>query len=172
MEERSGLVTVGGNPVTLVGDVLKVGDPAPDGTLTGNDLKPVSLSEYKGRVVILSFVGSLDTATCDVETRRFNREATTLGDQVVILTVSMDLPFAQSRWCGAAGVENVTTLSDYKEREVAKKYGVFIKESALTARAIYVIDPEGMIRYIQLVPELADEPDYEKVIDNVKKLVS
>jgi thiol peroxidase len=172
MTERSGLVTVGGNPVTLVGDELNVGDPAPDGTLIGNDMKPVDLSHFKGKIVVLSFVGSLDTTTCDVETRRFNQEATTLGDQVVILTVSMDLPFAQARWCGAAGVENVTTLSDYRNRDVGKKYGVYVKETALTARAIYVIDPEGIIRYIQLVPEVGNEPNYEEVIENVKKLVS
>ncbi len=172
MTERSGLVTVGGNPVTLVGDELKVGDAAPDGALVGNDLKPVNLSQYKGKVVVLSFVGSLDTATCDVETRRFNQEATALGDNVVILTVSMDLPFAQSRWCAAAGVENVITLSDYKEREVGKKYGVYVKESALTARAIFVIDENNVIQYIQLVPEVADEPDYEEVLENVKNLIS
>jgi len=115
--ERTGLVTFGGNPMTLVGNELKVGDDAPDAEVVGNDLQPVKLSTFKGKVAIVAAVASLDTNTCDVETRRFNQEVGKLGDGVVGLTISMDLPFAQARWCGAAGVETVKTFSDHRTAE-------------------------------------------------------
>ncbi len=170
MAERSGLVTVGGKPVTLVGRELKEGDVAPNVTVLGNDMEEVQLSSYRGKVCVISSVGSLDTPTCDVETRRFNAEAGKLGDDVMILTVSMDLPFAQKRWCGAAGIDKVITFSDHRDAAFGNSYGVLVKESRLLARTIFVVDREGIVRYVQLVRELADEPDYDAVIAAVKKL--
>ena len=170
MAERSGLVTVGGKPVTLVGRELKEGDVAPNVTVLGNDMEEVQLSSYRGKVCVISSVGSLDTPTCDVETRRFNAEAGKLGDDVIILTVSMDLPFAQKRWCGAAGIDKVITFSDHRDAAFGNSYGVLVKESRLLARTIFVVDREGIVRYVQLVRELADEPDYDAVIAAVKKL--
>lgn len=170
MAERSGLVTVGGKPVTLVGRELKEGDVAPNVTVLGNDMEEVQLSSYRGKVCVISSVGSLDTPTCDVETRRFNAEAGKLGDDVIILTVSMDLPFAQKRWCGAAGIDKVITFSDHRDAAFGNSYGVLVKESRLLARSIFVVDREGIVRYVQLVRELADEPDYDAVIAAVKKL--
>jgi len=171
MEERKGLVTFMGNPLTLVGPSLKAGDKAPDFSVLDNNLNPVRLSSYKGKVCILSSVPSLDTPVCDLETRRFNQEAATLGPDVVVLTLSMDLPFAQKRWCGAAGVDKVITLSDHREASFGTAYGVLIKELRLLARCVFVVDQGGIIRYIQLVKEIAQEPDYAAVLDAVKKLV-
>ncbi|MCB2225408.1 MAG: thiol peroxidase [Desulfarculaceae bacterium] len=168
MSERNGAVTMHGNPLTLVGAEVKVGDIAPDVTLAANDLSPVNISDYKGKVVVLSAVPSLDTPTCDLETRRFNSEAAGLGDDVAILTISMDLPFAQARWCGAAGVEAVKTLSDYKEAAFGEAYGLLIKELRLLARCVLVLDREQKITYIQLVKELSEEPNYEEVLAAVK----
>jgi thiol peroxidase len=171
MEERKGAVTMRGNPLTLVGAELKVGDRAPDVVLLDNDLKPVKISAFRGKAVVVSAVPSLDTPTCDMETRRFNTEASALGENVVILTVSTDLPFAQKRWCGAAGVDKVKTLSDHREAAFGQAYGVLIKELRLLARAIFVLDREGVIQYIENVEEIAQEPDYAAVIGAVKKLV-
>lgn len=171
MKERTGLVTMRGNPVTLVGDELKVGDAAPDFTVVANDLSPVQLSSFKGKVCIISVVPSLDTPVCDIQTRRFNQEAAALGDNVAILTISVDLPFAQARWCGAAGVSAVKTLSDYKDLSFGTAFGLVIKEFRLLARAIFVVDQDGEIRYIELVKEIATEPDYQAALDAAKKLV-
>ncbi len=171
MTERQGLVTMGGRPVTLVGEELRVGMPAPDFTAVGNDLKPVKLSQYRGKVVIISAVPSLDTPVCDVETRRFNSEAAKLGPDVVVLTVSMDLPFAQKRWCGAAGIDRVITVSDHRTAEFGQAYGVLMKEVRLLARAVFVVDRDGVIRYIQLVPEVGSEPDYGPIIAAAAGLV-
>jgi len=171
MKERAGVITRRGNPLTLMGDELRVGDAAPEFIVLDNDLFPVTLSSFRGKVCIISSVPSLDTPVCDMETRRFNEEAGKLGDEVVILTVSMDLPFAQKRWCGLAGVDKVTTLSDHREAAFGKAYGVLIKELRLLARAVFVVDREGRIQYIQLVKELTEEPNYQAVLDAVKKLV-
>ena len=171
MAERAGIVTVGGKPVTLVGQEVIKGERAPDFTAIGNDMEEVRFSSYRGKICVVCSVGSLDTATCDVETRRFNTEAGTLGDDVVILTVSMDLPFAQKRWCGAAGIDKVITLSDHRDAEFGNAYGVLTKESRLLARAIFVVDREGIVQYVQLVKELADEPDYNAVITAVKTII-
>ncbi len=170
MIERPGLVTLKGNPFTLLGPELKVGEVAPDFVVTANDLSPVKLSDFKGKVCVISSVPSLDTPVCDTSTRRFNKEATELGSDVVILTVSMDLPFAQARWCGAAGVKNVQTLSDYKDSAFGLAYGLLIKELRLLARAAIVIDKEGKIQYIGLVKEIAEEPDYDAVLSVIRKL--
>ena len=170
MKERDSIVTMKGNPVTLLGEELKVGQLAPDFEVTANDLSGAELSDYKGKVCVISSVPSLDTPVCDVETRRFNEEAGKLGGDVVVLTISMDLPFAQKRWCGAAGVENVVTLSDYKDASFGKAFGVLIKDLRLLARAVFVVDGGGAVRYVQIVPEIAQEPDYEAVLQAVKDL--
>jgi thiol peroxidase len=170
MEEQKRTVTMKGNPLTLVGNEVKVGQPAPDFEVITNDMSPVKLSSFKGKVCIICSVPSLDTSVCDIETRRFNEEAGKLGSDVVVLTISMDLPFAQKRWCGAAGIKNVQTLSDYRDASFGKAYGVLIKELRLLARAVLVIDKKGIIRYVQIVDELTNEPDYEAALDVVKGL--
>ena len=171
MQERDGLVTMKGNPITLMGTELQVGDQAPDFVAMDNDLNPVSFDSFRGKVCIISSVPSLDTPVCDMETRRFNDEAGRLGDDVEILTISMDLPFAQKRWCGAAGVDRVQTLSDHRDAAFGQAYGVLIKGLRLLARAVFVVDKEGTIRYIELVQEIASEPDYDSVLTAVKELV-
>ena len=171
MQERSGIITMKGGPLTLVGPELAIGDVPLDVSLLDNDLKPVKLSSYKGKICIISSVPSLDTPVCDMQTRRFNSEAGNLGDDVAIVTVSMDLPFAQKRWCGAAGVDKVATLSDYRDAAFGEAYGVLIKELRLLARAIFILDREGALQYQQLVKEVSQEPDYDDVLEAAKKLV-
>lgn len=171
MEERNNVVTMKGNSITLLGKELKPGDSAPDAELVANDLSPVKISDYKGKVCIISSVPSLDTPICDMETRRFNTEAASLGNDVAILTISTDLPFAQARWCGAAGVDKVVTLSDHRTAEFGQAYGVLIKDLRLLARAVFVVDKQGVVQYVQTVKEIAEEPDYNAVIEAVKKLV-
>jgi thiol peroxidase len=171
MNERAGLITMRGNPLTLIGQEIKPGNPAPDFESLDNELKPVRLSSFRGKVVVISAVPSLDTPVCDMETRRFNSEAAKLSEDIVILTISMDLPFAQKRWCGAAGVDKVVTLSDHREAEFGNAYGVLIKELRLLARAVFVVDADGVVRYVQLVKEVAEEPDYDAVISAAKNLV-
>ena len=171
MEERAGVVTMRGNPLTLLGKELRQGDAAPDVELLDNDLSPVRLSSFQGKVCVVSSVPSLDTPVCDMETRRFNEEAGGLGEDVVIVTVSMDLPFAQKRWCGAAGVDRVVTLSDHREGSFGMEYGVLIKELRLLARCVFVLDRKGVVQYIQTVQEIAEEPDYKAVLDAVKAFV-
>jgi len=171
MTTRKGLVTMRGNPVTLAGDELKVGQPAPDFEVLDNDLKPVRFSSYKGKICVISSVPSLDTPVCDMETRKFNQMAAKLSSDVNILTISMDLPFAQKRWCGAAGVDKVVTLSDHRQAEFGNAYGVLIPELRLLARAVFVVDRKGVIRYIQLVPEIAQEPDYDAMLKALNELI-
>ena len=171
MKERQGAVTLGGNPVTLLGEEIKPGDKAPDFTVLDNDLAPVDFSSFRGRVCVLSSVASLDTSVCDTETRRFNEEAARLGRDVAILTISVDLPFAQKRWCGAAGIDKVQTLSDHRDTSFGKAYGVLIKEARLLARAVFVVDKDGIVRYVQMVKEVGTEPDYNAVLEAVKKLI-
>lgn len=168
--ERKGAVTFKGQPLTVLGDELKVGDAAPDVTVLDNDAQSVSLSSYRGRVCAICTVPSLDTPVCDQETRRFNEEAAGLGDDVVVLVVSTDLPFAQKRWCGAAGIDRVVTLSDHRDVAFGNAFGVLIKELRLLARSVFVIDPDGVVHYIQHVGELTNEPDYQAVLDAVKKV--
>ena len=171
MTTRKDIVTMKGNPVTLIGDELKVGQPAPDFEVLDNTLKPVRFSSYKGKICIISSVPSLDTPVCDMETRKFNQMASKLGPEVNILTISMDLPFAQKRWCGAAGVDKVVTLSDHRQAEFGNAYGLLIKELRLLARAVLVVDGKGVLQHIQIVPEIAEEPDYDAVLKALKKLV-
>jgi thioredoxin-dependent peroxiredoxin len=168
MLERPGAVTFQGNPLTLLGKEVKAGDKAPAFQALDNGLSPVGLDAYQGKVVIISSVPSLDTPVCDLETRRFNEEAANLGKDVVILTVSMDLPFAQARWCGAAGVKNLTTLSDHKDAGFGSAYGLLIKELRLLARAVLVVDRKGDVRYVELVKEVTHEPDYDAALNAAK----
>ncbi len=170
MEDRKGIITMKGQPLTLLGKGLNVGEPAPDFEALTNDLSPIKLSSFRGRICIISSVPSLDTSVCDTMTRRFNEEAGSLGGDVVVLTISMDLPFAQGRWCGAAGVENVQTLSDHRDVSFGNAFGVLIKELRLLARAVFVVDKEGIVRYVQIVNELTNEPDYEAVLQAVKDI--
>jgi thiol peroxidase len=169
MNER--IVTFQGNPLHLTGSEVKVGEMAPEFELAGNDLKPVKLSSLRGQTVVLVTVPSLDTPVCDLEGRTFNKKAAELDPSVRILVVSMDLPFAQARWCGASGVNKVTTLSDYRGAKLGMAYGVLIEELHLLARTIFVIDRNGKVQYRQIVGEVTNEPDYQAAIDAVKKVV-
>lgn len=172
MAERTGLITFNGNPLTLLGNEVKVGQKAPDAELVANDLSVARLSSLRaGKVCIITAVPSLDTPVCDLETRRFNEEAGRLGRDAVVLTVSMDLPFAQKRWCGAAGVQNVQTLSDYRQAAFGNAYGVLIKGLRLLARAVFVLDKPGVLRYVELVKEVASEPNYDAALTAAKKLL-
>lgn len=164
-------VTLDGKPLDLAGNEVKVGDKAPDFTALGIDQKPVSLSSLRGKVRVLVSVTSLDTPVCDLETRRFNEEASGLGDQVDILVVSMDLPAAQKRWCAAAGIERVQTLSDHRTAAFGQAYGMLIPAIRLLARAVFVVDADDVVRYVQLVPEIGREPDYDAVLRAVRELL-
>ena len=170
MEEYKGIVTIKGDPLTLIGSKVEVGQQAPDFEVLNGELSPVKLSAFAGKICIISSVPSLDTPVCDVQTRRFNEEAKKLRDDVLILTISMDLPFAQKRWCGAAGIENVKTLSDHRNVSFGKAFGVLIKELRLLARSIFVVDKEGVIRYIEIVDELTHEVNYEAALKAVKEI--
>jgi thiol peroxidase len=169
MAKTTNTITFKGNPLNLAGSLPKVGDPAPDFEALGNDLAAVKLSDFKGKRLVICSVPSLDTPVCDTEVRKFNEHATSFGDDVSVLVVSMDLPFAQKRWCGAAGVKNVRTLSDHRDANFGAAYGVLIKELRLLARAVFVVDKGGRIRYIQLVDELSREPDYEAALKALKE---
>lgn len=158
------------NPVTLLGNEVKVGDKAPDFTVLANDLSPVTLKDSEGKIRLFSVVPSLDTGVCDAQTRKFNEAAAELGDNVVIYTVSMDLPFAQKRWCGAAGIDAVQTVSDHREGSFGQAYGVLIESLRLLTRSVFVVDAEGTVTYVEYVPEATDHPNYEAAIEAVKAL--
>jgi len=170
MEERTGIVTMKGKPVTLIGLAIKVGQKAPDFEVVANDITTVKFSSFAGKACIIASVPSLDTSVCDMETRKFNEKAAQLDSSVVMLTISMDLPFAQKRWCGAASIKNLQTLSDYRQASFGKAYGVLIKDLRLLARAVFVVDNKGIVRYVQIVPEIATEPDYDAALKAVQEL--
>jgi len=170
MKERAGIVTMRGNPLTLMGNEVRVGDAAPDFVALDNALSPVHFSSFRGKISILSSVPSLDTPVCDMETRRFNEEAARLGSDIAILTISMDLPFAQKRWCAAAGVTRVQTLSDHREASFGNAYGVLIKELRLLARAVFLVDRAGIVQYTQLVQEISHEPNYDEILNTLRGL--
>jgi len=159
-------VTMRGNPVTLVGDEVKVGDKARDFTVIDNDLNPVTLQDTSGVRLFLT-VPSLDTGVCDAEVRRFNEEAAKL-DGVKVYTISMDLPFAQKRWCGAAGIDNVVVLSDHRDASFGTNWGVLIKELRLLARAVFVVDSSNTVTYVEYVPEVTSHPNYEAALEAPK----
>lgn len=161
--ERPGAVTLRGNPLTLIGPELKVGDRAPDFVCVDTALKPVTLADTGNTVRIFSVVPSLDTPVCDAQTKRFNEETSRLPG-VQIYTISMDLPFAQKRWCGAFGVDNLKMLSDHREASFGRNYGTLIKELRLESRAIFVLDKDGIIRHVEYVKEVADHPNYEAAL--------
>jgi thiol peroxidase len=164
-------VTLHGKPLPLSGTEIQVGDKAPDFAVLDNDLKEFKFSSLRGKVRIVLSVGSLDTSVCDLETRRFNEEAASLGDGLRVLVISMDLPFAQKRWCAAAGVERVMTLSDHRQAAFGQAYGMLLAESRMLARAVFIIDANDIVRYVQLVPEIAQEPDYDAVLRAAKEIL-
>jgi thiol peroxidase len=168
MEERTGIASFEGNPVTLLGPALKTGDKAPDFQVVDSSLGTVTLADFAGKTKIIFSVPSLDTPVCEIEARRFNEEAKKLSDNIVVLAVSLDLPFAQKKWCGGAGVEKITILSDYQDRAFALAYGVLVKELRLLSRSVFVVDGENTIRYVQHVQELTSEPDYAAALDAAK----
>ncbi|TCZ74271.1 thiol peroxidase [Paenibacillus albiflavus] len=169
--ERSEVATFKGSPLTLIGPEIKVGDKAPDFTVNQSLLQEATLADYTGKIKLISVVPSLDTGVCDAQTQRFNSEAAGLGDNVIILTISADLPFAQARWCGATGVDRVITLSDYKSNSFGKAYGVLIKEFQLDMRSIFVIDANDTVQYVEYVSEMTEHPNYEAAIAAVKALL-
>ncbi len=170
-QERTGVITFKGKPMTLIGPDVGVGQSAPDFNVVDTGLQPVSLGDSAGKVRLITVVPSIDTPVCDTMTRKFNEQAAQLPDNVEVYTISMDLPFAQKRWCGNADIDKVKTLSDYQERSFGENYGLLIKELKLLARAVFVIDAEGKIVYREIVPEVTDEPDYDAALAAVKKLV-
>jgi len=170
-KERTGLVTFKGNPLTLLGQEVKVGDRAPNFQVVDKAMQRATLDSFKGKVKIITAVPSLDTPVCDAETHRFNEEAGKLPDKAVVLTISMDLPFAQARWCAAAGVDKVQTFSDFRDRSFGLAYGVLIKELKLLARSVFVVDDQDVIRYVELVPEVTQQPNYERVVNAARALL-
>lgn len=172
MTERTGVITFKGNPMTLLGEEVKVGDKAKDFTVAANDLSPVKLSDYKGKVVVLSVFPSVDTSVCAIQTAKFNQEIAQFSkDDVQLLTISLDLPFALGRFCADKGIENAKTTSDYKEHDFGNKYGFVIKELGLLTRGTVIVDREGTVKYVEYVPEVTTEPDYEKALETVKGLI-
>jgi len=171
MEERKGVVTFQSKPVTLVGPEIKVGDKAPDFTLLTIDMSEMSFSESKGKVRVLSVVTSLDTPVCDFQTQRFEEEASKLKD-VVIYTISMDLPFAQARYCGANNITSLQTLSDHREASFGTAYGVLIKELRLLSRAVFIVDKDDTVRYVEYVKEVGQPPDYDKALEALNEVVA
>ncbi|MEL6546226.1 MAG: thiol peroxidase [Myxococcota bacterium] len=171
MSERSGLVSFRGNGLTLEGDAVEVGNPAPKSTLTGAGLADTDIEAWSGKVRVLNVVPSLDTPVCDTQSRTFNQRIGELGDGAVVLTVSRDLPFAQARWCGAAGLEGVVVLSDYKTHAFGQDYGLTMKENGLLARSVLVVDQQGVVRYQEIVSEMSEEPDYDAALKAAKELL-
>ena len=171
--ERFGIIKVGGKDATVIGDDVKVGQVAPDFTAHNTSWEIVhGLADTQGKVRILAAVPSLETDVCDRETRRFNEEASSLSKDIVIEVLSMDLPYTQKRWCGAAGVEQVMTLSDHQSAEFGEKYGVLIKERRILRRAVFVVGRDGKIVYADYMPALGDEPNYPEVLNAAKKALS
>ncbi len=171
--ERNDFFKMGGNFVTVVGDDVRVGDMAPEFTAVAQDWTPVNpIAESKGKVIILSAVPSLDTEVCDRETRRFNEEASKLSEDIIIYTISTDLPYAQKRWCGAAGIDKVKVLSDVVHAEMGVKYGLLIKERRLLRRAVFVVDRTGRLTYVAYMEHNGLEPNYDEVIEAAKKALA
>ncbi len=169
MNETKGKVTFQGNPMTLLGNVVKVGEKAPDFTVVSGDLSPKKLSDYDGKVRVITFYPSVDTGVCQLQNKRFNAEAAKMND-VIVLSVSCDLPFAQGRFCAAEGLNNVITVSDHKDTDFGLKYGVLIKELRLLTRGTIVVDKAGVIRYYEVCPEITGEPNYEATLLAIKSL--
>ncbi|MDO4719672.1 MAG: thiol peroxidase [Peptostreptococcaceae bacterium] len=171
MDKRKGIITMQGNPLTLAGKEIKVGDAAPDFTVLAQDLTPVKFSDERGKVRIISIVPSLDTGICDLQTTSFNERAAGLGEDISIWTVSVDLPFAQARFCTGKGIDKVKVVSDHKDLDFGKAYGFVIDELRLLARGIVVVDQNDKVAYVEYVKEVASHPDYDRAIEAAKKLV-
>jgi len=167
-EHDRALVTLHGSPVRLIGHPVQVDQAAPDFLVLGNDLGEVAFSSFRGRPCLISSVPSLDTEVCDTEARRLNREAAALCDDLDVLIISMDLPFAQKRWCAAAGIERVMTLSDHRDASFGTAYGVLIKDIRLLARAVFVVSRRGRVRYVEVVEEITHEPDYDRLLEALR----
>lgn len=163
-------VTFGGKPVTLAGTLRKVGEKAPEFVVTDQSLNPVKSESFDGKIRIYSVFPSVDTSVCSLQNKRFNKEASSLGDDVVVLSISVDLPFAQKRFCAAEGVDRVHVFSDYKDLDFGMKYGFVIEELRLLARGVVVVDKNGVIRHIEYVSEIGHEPDYDKALEAVRSL--
>lgn len=168
--ERKGIITIKGNPLTLVGNELKVNDKAPDFTILDGSLNEIKLSDFMGKVKVISVTPSLDTPVCDFQLKRFNNEALSLGEDVLVINISMDLPFAIARFCAAAGIDKVKAYSDHRDASFGMNYGVLIKELRLLARAIFVIDKNDIVRYIEIVSEVTNHPDYDKALSVLKQI--
>ena len=161
-----------GNPVALSGTPPQVGDSAPAFELVGGDMAPVKLADTSGKVRILSVVPSVDTPVCSIQTKRFNQEIDSLPESVVAYTISVDTPFAQNRFCGVEGVEKMKLLSDYKGNTFGRDYGLYISDMGLLARSVFIVDGKDQIAYVQIVPEIAQEPDYAEVLAKARELAS
>lgn len=171
MSDRKGLVTIFGNPLTLTGTPVDKGSQAPDAILLDGELNAKSISDFAGKVLIIATIPSLDTPVCDAEARRFNVEAAKLSGEIQVLAISMDLPFAQKRWCAAAGIDQVLTLSDHRDAAFGTNWGVLIKELRLLARAVFVVGRDGTVAHAQIVPEVTNEPDYDAALAVAKNLL-
>lgn len=168
--DRKGIVTIHGGPLTLTGTERKPGDKAPDFTVLDGELKEFGLKDFTGKIKVISVTPSLDTPVCDLQARRFNAEAAQLPADVAVINISMDLPFAISRFCTSAGIDKVKAFSDHKEASFGKAYGVLIKELRLLSRSIFIIDKKDVIRYMEIVPEVSEHPDYEQALVELKKI--
>lgn len=171
MKKNNVNITFKGNPMTLLGNEIKVGEKAPDFTGIGSALNQVKLSDQKGKVVVLSIFPSIDTGVCATQNRTFNKLAADLSDDITIIGISKDLPFALNRFCGAEGIDKVVTLSDYRDLGFAENYGYFIQELGLLTRGIVVVDKDGTVKHVEYVPEATDEPDYNAALAVAKSLV-
>jgi thiol peroxidase len=169
--ETKGIFAAKGNPLTLLGNQIKPGDNAPEIVASDNTLKDVKLSDFKGKVVVVSVFPSIDTGVCAAQTRTFNKRATELSGDVVILTMSKDLPFALGRFCAAEGINNIHTLSDFKFSKFGLEYGFLVKENQLLARGVVVIDKNGVVKYKEITKDILDEPNYDLAIAAVKELL-
>lgn len=169
--ERKGIVTINSEPITLIGEEIKVGQKAPEFTVLDSNLKEISLDKYKGKIKLICSVPSLDTPICDLQIKRFNDEAAEISKDVIIIFISMDLPFAQKRFCQAYDIKRVKTFSDYREGDYGAKYGVLIKELRLLSRAIVIIGKDDEVKYVEYVKEVASHPDYEKALKTLKSVV-
>lgn len=168
--ERRQISSMGGNPIHLVGNSIQLGDTSPEFTVLDQDLMPKGLENWPDSYKLINVVPSLDTSVCDLQTKRFNTMAEDLGSDVMILTISMDLPFAQKRWCGANGLEQVITLSDHRDASFGRAFGVLIEELRLLNRSIFILDKENLLRYMEIVTENHNHPDYDMALAAMKEI--
>jgi thiol peroxidase len=171
MKERQGAVTLNGKPQTVLGEALKAGDRAPDFRLRATDGSTKSLRDFAGKPLLVSVVPSLDTGICDAQSRRFDQEAVRLKEKVNFITVSVDLPTAQKRWCNEAAAETIQVMSDHFDMNFGDAWGTHVKEMRQEQRSVFVVDAGGVVRYVQYVPEIAQHPDYDEVLAALQKVV-